>query len=95
MRERNSLIVSAPSAARQRSIDNLQKFGWKKGQSGNPSGRPKVFEEFQNLLRKDTPAAVAELIKLMTESKDDYVRLAAIHEFFDRAYGKAAQPVIS
>ena len=79
------------SEARQRSLANLR--SWKKGQSGNPNGTPGPIKEFHRLLRSNEPKVIDELIKLITEEKDGYLRLAAIHEFFNRLYGKPIQPI--
>ena len=77
--------------AKRRSLDNLR--SWKKGESGNPGGRRSYLLEFQERLRANEPAVVDELVKLIKGSKDEYLRLAAIHEFFDRLYGKPKQSI--
>jgi hypothetical protein len=66
--------------------------GWKKGQSGNPGGRPKVAAEVKELARNHGPAAVARLAKLMM-SKNQRVAVAACVAILDRGYGKPAQAV--
>lgn len=67
--------------------------GWKKGQSGNPGGRPKVVAEVTELARKHCPAAIARLVKIMGKSKDERVVVAACVAILDRGCGKPAQAV--
>jgi len=61
------------------------------GQSGNPSGRPKVAAEVKALARKHGPDAIERLVVLMAD-KNGATAVAACKEILDRAYGKAAQP---
>lgn len=63
-----------------------------KGQSGNPSGRPKVAPEVKELARKAAPAAMQGLIKLM-QSTDERIAMEAQKAVIDRAYGKPAQAI--
>ena len=61
------------------------------GQSGNPGGRPRVIAELQELARAHAPEAIAELARLAKDAKSETVRIAAIKELLDRAYGKPTQ----
>jgi hypothetical protein len=71
---------------------------WKKGQSGNPAGRPKKLPELRELLanvlgdEKDgKTAAEAILMALRAKAAKGDVRAAEL--LLDRAYGKPKQDV--
>lgn len=64
-----------------------------KGQSGNPTGRPKVNSEIKALVLKNTVPAVKCILEIMRTAEDDKTRLAAAIEILNRAYGKPSQSV--
>lgn len=66
---------------------------FKKGVSGNPTGRAKLPPDIKAELRRMTPRALAALSELL-DSSDDKVRMAAAKEVLDRHLGKpqAEQP---
>src|SRR5262245_18838414 len=72
---------------------------WKKGQSGNPSGkrkhlRPALKKTITELARDASPEAIKTLITVMTSEKSTMTaRAIAADRILDRAYGKAPQAV--
>lgn len=68
-------------------------MAFKKGQSGNPTGRPKKtaeIQEVESLARAVGPAAVARL-KQWLNSDDGRISVAAANSLLDRGFGKAKQ----
>jgi len=62
------------------------------GQSGNPSGRPKVEGRVRELARQHTDAAIARLV-LALEDDNARTAVAAAEALLDRGWGRAPQAV--
>lgn len=65
---------------------------FKKGQSGNPGGRPKEDNEVKDLARKHTKTAIARLVFWMN-SDNPKASVSASQALLDRGYGKPAQAI--
>jgi Family of unknown function (DUF5681) len=67
---------------------------FKKGQSGNPGGRPKVIAEVRELAREYTGEAVKTLVSIMTNPKSaPAARVSAANALLDRGYGRPPQHI--
>jgi hypothetical protein len=64
------------------------------GSALNPSGRPRIVQEIQELARSAAPAAFDRVVALMN-SDDERIALAASQEILNRAYGKPVMQVQS
>lgn len=80
---------------------HASKTSYKKGQSGNPRGRPKQTEE-QKQEKRDAleimKAAAPDAARLLTEWAMDEklradLRIRCAETVMDRVYGKASQPI--
>jgi len=67
---------------------------WRKGQSGNPGGRPKVIGDLQEQARQWAPEAL-EALREIAASRDapPSARVSAAVALLDRGYGKLAQSI--
>ena len=65
-------------------------MAFKKGQSGNPGGRPKESDEVKSLARKHSKDAIKRLVAWMA-SDNPKASVSASQAILDRAYGKPAQ----
>ena len=69
-----------------------------RGESGNPSGRPKVVLEIRDLAREFGPAGITKLAEMAglapgMPAEAEAVRLGALKELLDRGFGRATQPL--
>jgi hypothetical protein len=66
------------------------KGSFQKGQSGNPSGRPKDVGPIKELAKQHTEAAINALVGALADD-NGRTRVAAAEAILDRAYGRPSQ----
>lgn len=67
-------------------------MAFKKGQSGNPGGRPKALDDVKDLARKHTREAIDRLVTWM-RSDNAKASVSASATLIDRGWGKPAQAI--
>jgi Family of unknown function (DUF5681) len=72
-------------------MSSTSKGRWQKGQSGNPSGRPRRDHRIQELARSYGPDALATLHKIASEGTSESARVSAAIALLERGYGKPPQ----
>lgn len=78
--------------------DKIAPYKWKKGQSGNPNGRPKklpAMKELMNLIlgeEKDGKTAAEQILKII-RAQAAKGNIKAAEFLFHYAYGKPTQKV--
>jgi hypothetical protein len=66
---------------------------FKKGQCGNPKGRPKLLGDVQTTVRGQTQANIARMIELRDQREDPQLALRAAIALHEIAWGKPSQAV--
>lgn len=66
---------------------------WLPGQSPNPGGRPKIVTDIRDLARQHSETAVATLVNIAENGKQESARVAAAAALLDRGWGRPTQPL--
>ncbi len=73
-------------------------MAWKKGESGNPNGKPKTVladgRSLRDMAREYTQEALDALIKVLRDEEAPAAsRVSAAQTIHDRGWGKPTQPI--
>src|ERR1700746_1847510 len=89
--------LSCTSLRRSRYRQHIQNrrrtMPWRKGQSGNPGGRPVGYGEIRQLARAHTSTALETLLEVAKSGKSESARVAAAVALLDRGWGRPTQPL--
>lgn len=80
---------------RQKTSNKVTKTSFKKGQTGNPNGRPKKTpQEFELVAacKAKAPEALAVLMEIMSNGENEKNRMIAAQAIIERGFGKPVQP---
>src|SRR4051794_22826109 len=72
--------------------NHTRKGCFRKGESGNPGGRPKLPAEIREMFQARSKQALEVLTRCL-QSEDDRIAMLAAQAILDRGYGKPAQTI--
>jgi hypothetical protein len=82
---------SKPAKAKAKTVGGSR---WKKGQSGNPGGRPKLIGHVRELAQQQTEKSIKRLVSILDDKDAPHAAVvAAARELLDRGWGKSSQPI--
>lgn len=82
------MSVDNNAAERKKKTGGVTGRGFKKGQSGNPGGRPRSIKDVKEAAREHTLLAIDRLVH-WAKSAEPKASVAASNALLDRGWGKA------